>query len=443
MPDATSSWKPVNEDTQQENSAWKPVDTGTPASEAPPSATSRFMGNALRGFGVTDSEGAKNFFRHPIDTLGAILNEQGELGKRAGREFKSGDYLGGLTHGAEYLLPGIGPSLARSGDQLQSGDIAGGLGTMTGTGAAVGAGKAFGKLSPAGIATAGTGGELSRLGVPKSTSLPPETAARGMTRAIAPPQNEWNSHIEATQNEAGNIKDFALRNKLPLKTQLDWANAAKAAADEANQLFHKQFLAPVENEPVSTAGAGYRGEAVGENQNNARLGAINDRIIQINKELNPNYIKRETGQVRSAEANDAELTAEKNALTKILHRELSTRTGIPEDQIASLRQRLGRQYTIADQTRARVNARELGVAQAGEGNTMVPYGKIGLLSKGVNKLRGGPEGISNRAFRGALGRMGQIPATELPTSTPAPPSVMRGVPAWQMRQRLGMEPFDK
>lgn len=111
-----------------EAGAASPAQPALPA----PSAASRLGISFAQGAGVMTNEQGKDFFRHPIDTAGGMLRAQGELGARAASEFKSGDYVGAATHGAEYLLPGIGPTLAHAGDQLESGDIAGGVGTTLG-----------------------------------------------------------------------------------------------------------------------------------------------------------------------------------------------------------------------------------------------------------------------------------------------------------------------
>ena len=80
-----------------------------------PSATSRLATGIAQGAGVVSKEQGKNFFLHPIDTARNILRTQGELGIRAGKELKSGDYVRGITHGIEYMLPGVGPTLAARG----------------------------------------------------------------------------------------------------------------------------------------------------------------------------------------------------------------------------------------------------------------------------------------------------------------------------------------
>jgi hypothetical protein len=123
----------------------------TPATPPPPpsvewdtppqaSAFQRLGESALSGAGVVSDEQGKNFFIHPVDTLKAMANLQGELGKRAAKELENKDYVRGLRHGIEWLIPGLGPTLARAGDQLESGDIAGGTGTTLGAAASLLAG---------------------------------------------------------------------------------------------------------------------------------------------------------------------------------------------------------------------------------------------------------------------------------------------------------------
>lgn len=112
--------------------------SATPAAatvEQTPGAIKRFAQSAYQGAGGMTSEQGKKFFTDPIGTAKGLLEAQGALGAQAGRELKSGDYVRGLAHGIEYLIPGLGPTMAHSGEQLESGDIAGGTGTLLGAGA--------------------------------------------------------------------------------------------------------------------------------------------------------------------------------------------------------------------------------------------------------------------------------------------------------------------
>jgi hypothetical protein len=113
-------------------SQWDDQKSAQQPPAAPDSAASRFGSNLASGAGVTSTEGAKQFFTHPLDVLKAMAQQQGELGVRAKNELANKDYVRGLTHAVEYLMPGLGPNLAQAGDQLQKGDIAGGVGRTLG-----------------------------------------------------------------------------------------------------------------------------------------------------------------------------------------------------------------------------------------------------------------------------------------------------------------------
>lgn len=95
------------------------------------------VASAGEGFGVTTPEQGKSFFTDPVGTAQGMLEAQGELGQQAVGEFKKGDYKGAIQHGAEFLLPGLGPVLAHSGKQLDEGDYVGGVGTLAGVGASL------------------------------------------------------------------------------------------------------------------------------------------------------------------------------------------------------------------------------------------------------------------------------------------------------------------
>lgn len=98
----------------------------------PASAASRLGSNLLSGLGVTDDEGAKNFFAHPLDTVIKSFEAQGELAKKARDAYDKGDYEGALQHSLNYLVPFVGQQTDQAGEQLKEGDIAGGIGRTLG-----------------------------------------------------------------------------------------------------------------------------------------------------------------------------------------------------------------------------------------------------------------------------------------------------------------------
>jgi hypothetical protein len=117
------------------------VDAPAQPTQAPEqtSALSRFASN----FGemlnpVTAIKGIAHAVANPVETGQAILQASGEQLGQAKDAFGRGDYMeaGGRTLAA---IPLIGPAAAAAGDQIASGDVAGGLGKGAGllTGAAL------------------------------------------------------------------------------------------------------------------------------------------------------------------------------------------------------------------------------------------------------------------------------------------------------------------
>lgn len=97
-----------------------------------PSASSRFGSGLLSGLGITTNEEAKQFFTHPIKTFMDSIEAQGKLAQQAKDAYEKGDYAGAVQHGLNYLLPFIGQQTDQAGNQLKTGDIAGGIGRTLG-----------------------------------------------------------------------------------------------------------------------------------------------------------------------------------------------------------------------------------------------------------------------------------------------------------------------
>ena len=104
------------------------MSTAQPIGSAPQASVGqRLRQNFAEGIGITNDEGAKNFFEHPINTLMGMLDSQGQLAVKAKDAYAKGDYKGALMYGLNYLAPFIGPQTAKAGEQLNQGDIAGGV----------------------------------------------------------------------------------------------------------------------------------------------------------------------------------------------------------------------------------------------------------------------------------------------------------------------------
>ncbi len=192
-----------------------------------PSAASRFGSNLLSGAGVVSNEQGKNFFVHPLDTLKAMAQAQGELGVRAKNELSNADYVRGLTHATEYLLPGLGPVLAHSGDQLESGDYAGGIGTSLGAGVNVAAGAGMSKLAPGPVASLGGAGKPATLGNIPAQALGDTQVAHADFAKGVPPTKSTPYTPEDLQNARPYLEDE--HSASPIKSVTDVKDAADSA----------------------------------------------------------------------------------------------------------------------------------------------------------------------------------------------------------------------
>ena len=107
--------------------------------DAQPSALSRFgsnMGEMLNP--ATAVKGIAQAVANPIETGKAIYGMQAEQFGKARDAFTEGRYSEMLGHGVAGAVPLIGPAAATAGEQIGSGDIAGGLGKGAGLVAGVG-----------------------------------------------------------------------------------------------------------------------------------------------------------------------------------------------------------------------------------------------------------------------------------------------------------------
>jgi len=125
-----------------------------PSAAAPPSAASRGVSSYLSGLGITSNEAAKQFFTHPIKTLMDSIEAQGQLAQKAKDAYERGDYLGAVQHGLNYLIPFMGQQTDQAGNQLKSGDIAGGVGRTLGAATMLAAGSPEVQSAAGDVATA-------------------------------------------------------------------------------------------------------------------------------------------------------------------------------------------------------------------------------------------------------------------------------------------------
>jgi len=101
--------------------------------EARGGAAGRFVSNAASALNpVAMAQGLYGAVRHPIDTAQAVIGQQADQFGKAKQAFSEGRYSEAAGHGVASALPLIGPAAAGAGEQIGSGDVAGGLGAASG-----------------------------------------------------------------------------------------------------------------------------------------------------------------------------------------------------------------------------------------------------------------------------------------------------------------------
>lgn len=97
------------------------------------SALGRFASNLGEQINpVTIVKGLANAAMHPIDTGAGILHAANEQRLKAHDEFEKGNYGQMAARSVAAAIPILGPAAAEAGEQIGSGDIAGGLGKAAG-----------------------------------------------------------------------------------------------------------------------------------------------------------------------------------------------------------------------------------------------------------------------------------------------------------------------
>lgn len=97
------------------------------------SAMRRFIANAATQLNpVTAAQGMYQAVRHPIDTASAAVGQMGDQWNKAGDAMRAGNYSEMVGHGLAGTIPLIGPAAASAGEQIASGDVAGGFGSGAG-----------------------------------------------------------------------------------------------------------------------------------------------------------------------------------------------------------------------------------------------------------------------------------------------------------------------
>lgn len=96
-------------------------------------AVSRFLTNAGQMLNpVTIAQGIGHAVAHPVQTSGAIIDANLAELRKANEARKAGRWWEAGGHGMAGVIPMLGPMAANAGEQIASGDVAGGLGKSAG-----------------------------------------------------------------------------------------------------------------------------------------------------------------------------------------------------------------------------------------------------------------------------------------------------------------------
>lgn len=335
-------------------------------------------------------------FVHPIATAESVKPQSttemvfGPAATAARQLFEAGK---GVV--ADYKEGGAGYAATKAGGQL--------IGV-----AALGKAVAAGPEAVAGVA------EIPNRLYPQSQSLAMDVSgARNLAKSLVVDPAGVSNFIKAATDEAGTVVDYAKKNNIPINSKVDFANAAKQTADVVQKHFDS-ILDPNSKQVVAVP-ASYRGPTVGEGPN-ATLGEINTRIDAINQELNPNFRKGLAAQTNAANVSDADLIAEKRALTNVLHNKLAAATGLTPQDIAAVRQQAGKLRTLADEANLSANRDLTASGKQDMGATTSAVGtKTGIVDRALQMAQGGPEIIGNRNLNNALRKI-----TPKPLNLPRP-----------------------
>lgn len=193
------------------------------------SAARRFLSNAGEMLNpVTIATGLYDAVRHPIKTVENVGAASADQLRKAGQRIDEGRYVDAVGHGLG-ALPLVGPAAVAAGEQIASGDVAGGLG------------KAFGLLAPSGAPSAIRAARAAASKAPGVATALEAGAASRVADVISPKvgQNKVRIGNRAEKIAPALAKDLA-KNGAPftrgamhaeIKTKLV---AAEQALDEAS-----------------------------------------------------------------------------------------------------------------------------------------------------------------------------------------------------------------
>jgi hypothetical protein len=231
-------------------------------------------------------------------------------------------------------------------------------------------------------------------GVSKAAPVEVRAAAKMLTDAVNPLPKQMGAFEKSLGDQLDKVITFAQSKGMKVGSPEELAQAMKGTGDWIRQHYYENILGPVKERLASVAGniKGYAGET--SSPSNATLGQLDNRLSQINAELNPKYAKGGIA-AQAAVKSATELNAEAAGIRKVLYQELGKATGIDPATIADTRKAFGSLDSLAEQTNSAASkARFAKNIAAREPVTVNPFGaskgKQFLADKAIAKMRGNP-----------------------------------------------------
>lgn len=168
----------------------RPEDFMDPSTQPEGSAAGRFVRGVWQNVNpISIAQGLYQGVTHPVDTYNNMVDASAQQFGAAREAAQQGRYSEMLGHGAAAVLPVVGPAAANAGEQIASGDIAGGLGASAGL------------IAPFAVAGAARGrvAAQARAGVP--AALEREAAQQVSQRVLAPGSVKFKGKAEAVAPE--------------------------------------------------------------------------------------------------------------------------------------------------------------------------------------------------------------------------------------------------
>lgn len=233
---------------------------------------------------------------------------------------------------------------------------------------------------------------------PSNVSIPADAInAQNFIKALTPDAAAV-PNVKSAVAELPDVLAAAKKNGTVLNGKLDTAQAIRDRGAQIQSVYSDDILKP-NADVVTDVPNNYNGETSG-GKYRATLDQVNDRVDAINSELKSNFRKKLASQTTEANASDADLIAEKQGLTTILHNKLADLTNLQPEDIASLRQRAGKLRSLAQEIEVSADKDTLSAGTREKSGG--PTSFRNPLEPILDKLGGGQEVIGNRIFKNAL-----------------------------------------